>query len=149
MFSDLRFLRYRCFKFRPRGRTSNSLAVVTFLKSQSRATYRWKAMDKCYPSYCIYFYGRTMFRGIEHLPKIFTSKMAKYISSDFPQFFSEGAYSHPIHPYQVVCRVLYWCRSYECFNFIFWSIFKKVSKILTNYIKNDWVYHLKFSPNFF
>ena len=31
VFSDLRLLRYRCFKFQPRGRTSNNLAVVTFL----------------------------------------------------------------------------------------------------------------------
>ena len=83
-------------------------------------------------------YGRTMFRGIEHLPKILTSKMAKYISSDFPQFFSEGAYNHPIHPCQVVCRVLYWCWSYECLNFIFWSIlvdFPKNFKFLTYNIK--------------
>ena len=69
----------------------------------------------------------------------FWPQTAKYISSDFPQFFSEGAYSHPIHRYQVVCRVLYWCRSYEFFNLIFWSILvdlkKKNPKILIYNIK--------------
>ena len=85
-------------------------------------------MDKCNLSCFIHFYGRTMFWGIEHLPKILTSKMSKYISSDFPHFFSE-AYRHPIHPYQVVCRVLYWCRSYECFNLKFFGRFsKKIQK---------------------
>ena len=30
--------------------------------------------------------------------------MAGYISSDFPKKISEGAYNHPIHPYQVVFK---------------------------------------------
>ena len=55
--------------------------------------------------------------------------MAGYISSDFPKKFSEGAYNHPIHPYQVVFRVLYWFRSYECFNIIFLLIFQKTNMI--------------------
>ena len=63
-------------------------------------------MNKCYLSCFVHFYGRTMFRGIELLPKLLTSKTAKYISSDFPQIVSEGAYTHSIHPYQVVFRVL-------------------------------------------
>ena len=133
VFSDLRFLRYRCFKFQPRGRTSKNLKILTFLflKSQSRVTYRWKAKDKCYLSCFIHFYDRTMFRGIELSQKILTSKTAGYISSDFLENFSEGAYSHLIYPYQAVCRVLYWCRSYEFFNLIFWVIlvdFPKISK---------------------
>ena len=121
MFSDLRFLRYRCFKFQPRGRTSKNLKILTFLflKSQSRVTYRWKAKDKCYLSCVMHFYDRTMFRGIELSQKILTSKTAGYVSSDFLENFSGGAYSHLIYPYQAVCRVLYWCRSYESFNFIF------------------------------
>ena len=117
------------------GRTSNSLAVATFLflKSQSRVTYHWKAMDKCYLSCFIHFYGRTMFRGIELLPKILTSKTAKYISSDFPQFFSEGAYSHPIHLYQVVCRVLYWCIDFCVFSRV--RVYtKKLAKVTTFFI---------------
>ena len=64
--------------------------------------------------------------------------MAGYISSDFPKKISEGAYNHPIHPYQVVFRVLYWFRSYECFNLIFWSIlvnFPTISKNVDLYNK--------------
>ena len=62
VFSDLRLLRYRCFKFQPRGQTSINLAVVTFLflKSQSRVTYRWKAMDKCNQVLCPFMVGRCL-----------------------------------------------------------------------------------------
>ena len=52
--------------------------------------------------------------------------MAGYINSNFPQILSEGAYDHPIHPYQGDCRVLYWFRSYEFFYLIFGRFSKNV-----------------------
>ena len=59
-----------------------------------------------------------LFNFLVDFPKCLTYdiEMAGYINSNYPKISSEGANDHPIHPYQVSCRVLYWFSSYEFFN---------------------------------
>ena len=68
----------------------------------------------------IEFFGRfwSIFKTFQK-SLTYNFKMTGYITSNFPQIFSEGAYDHPIHPYEIVFRVLYWFRSYEFFDLIF------------------------------
>ena len=201
MFSDLRLLKYRCYNF-----SLEAGLFITVYKFTESCNILLESYDKCYLSCFIHFYGRTMFRGIELLPKILTLKTSKaqaYIlfnfflkvhivilhthtkafvefcisvgamnffnficwlilvafqkfpkiltytikmtTSNFPQIFSEGSYDHPIHPYQVACRVLYWFRCYEFFNLIFWRIFQKCWPKILKWL-GIWTL---ISPNFF